>query len=515
MTPATQRQFRPITALPRLSLIRELTYLAFVAMELCWIVPWYRALTPASAAIPLWTAFGLLALLMLVPIYAGRLMSYFGLTPRARRWILAILLLASLFAGLRGLLYREGLASPGELLSRPFRAFSDVSELIPEELVVFLIVLLVWWRGARLAVTILGPSRARFGFLFGFVVFIGFFLMITLATGETPGPLIPLFFFASLLALGLTRVDSLRRLRGARLPFGPGWLGFLVLGSLAIVGLGALLGAWLTRGLEPVLIGALALLVILPLLLVITPLVWLLYLLLRLIASGLAGLPLDFSAGLEALNQLLASLDFLARRLAERLPLGAIATQAPRIKLILTVALITAVFLLVLGAAALRLRRLRPATEQTEEHESVFSTDALLALLRELWAGAFGRLGETGALLNRFGVGRDLFAALSIRRMYLQALRLAASEGYPRAPADTPLEFLPTLGQAFPGREPDSELLTRAYVGVRYGELPDTAAGQDRVRAAFESIRDQALKQVRARKKLPSHHKANKNQVIL
>ncbi len=469
-------------------------------MELCWIVPWYRALTRATAAVPLWEAVGWLGLMILTPIYLTRALNFLEAPVKTRRRILGVLLFLSLFAGLRLLLYRGGGVSLAEMLARPIRAFADVRAIIPDELVVFLIVLFAWWRGVRLAAVPLSPTRARFGFLFGFIVYVGFFFMVTLSTGETPGPLMPLFFFASLIALGLTRVDSLRRLRGARLPFGPAWMAFLLVSDAAIVGTGAALGEWLTGGLEPLLTALLGALIIAPIAIILTPMAWLLLKLLQWIAGGLEGLAFDMSPAIEALQGLLGNLNILAQRLAELLPFGNLAPKAPYIKLALTASLVAGMFLLVLFA----LRRIRQRTpgDQTEQHESAFSSDLLLASLRELWAGALGRLGETGALLGRFGLGSELFAALNIRRMYLHALRLAAEQGHPRGPAETPLEFLPTLGRAFPGREPDGETLTWAYMGVRYGELPDSAAGLEPVRAAYDRLRAQAEEQGKERRSI-------------
>ncbi|MCJ7659805.1 MAG: DUF4129 domain-containing protein, partial [Anaerolineales bacterium] len=73
--------------------------------------------------------------------------------------------------------------------------------------------------------------------------------------------------------------------------------------------------------------------------------------------------------------------------------------------------------------------------------------------------------------------------------------------GDPRPVAQTPLEFLPTLEHTFPGREIDLEDITRAYLRVRYGELPETRQEVDQVEESWERVRVQGLKQLNDKKK--------------
>jgi hypothetical protein len=90
-------------------------------------------------------------------------------------------------------------------------------------------------------------------------------------------------------------------------------------------------------------------------------------------------------------------------------------------------------------------------------------------------------------IASRLGVG-GLFAALTIRRIYAQMIRLAASRGYPRPQANTPYEHLVTLRQAFPNCEADLTQITEAYVGVHYGELPERLEALEEIRMAFERV---------------------------
>ncbi|MCC9075623.1 DUF4129 domain-containing protein [Litorilinea aerophila] len=90
-----------------------------------------------------------------------------------------------------------------------------------------------------------------------------------------------------------------------------------------------------------------------------------------------------------------------------------------------------------------------------------------------------GRLGEGLArlqawwrLLRRFGLGSGLLAALSVQNIYANLTRLARRRGYPRRPAQSPDDYLPTLCQAFPGHQERLARITAAYMQVHYGDIP-------------------------------------------
>src|SRR5690606_4144436 len=76
-------------------------------------------------------------------------------------------------------------------------------------------------------------------------------------------------------------------------------------------------------------------------------------------------------------------------------------------------------------------------------------------------------------LLRRLGLLQQ-FRAASVRRLYRQMCQAATTHGYPRGEAETPFEYLATLGRAWPEGTAEAQLLTAAYVRVRYGEVPET-----------------------------------------
>lgn len=91
-------------------------------------------------------------------------------------------------------------------------------------------------------------------------------------------------------------------------------------------------------------------------------------------------------------------------------------------------------------------------------------------------------------LLRTFDL-RQWLAAMTVRRLYARATREAAKRGFARQAAETPLDFLPRLRQAFPQANAEAALLTDAYIAAHYGEVPDTREALDALRSAWERMR--------------------------
>jgi hypothetical protein len=96
--------------------------------------------------------------------------------------------------------------------------------------------------------------------------------------------------------------------------------------------------------------------------------------------------------------------------------------------------------------------------------------------------------GLARRLLSKLGLWRQWRTAVSIRRIYRHMLKAAAVSGYPRPQAQTPYEYLPTLAQVWPENRQDTELITHAYVKVRYGEIPEDKAEIEAIKAAWQRL---------------------------
>jgi len=125
---------------------------------------------------------------------------------------------------------------------------------------------------------------------------------------------------------------------------------------------------------------------------------------------------------------------------------------------------------------------------------------AAAATVEESVAGEGAGLGDLASrglqkladLLNggrRFGLAEQLRAAATIRRIYAALTALSAQKGVVRPPHQTPLEFLTPLSAAWPDLSAEFRTITRAYVRVHYGQLPENRAGLEAVRRAWRTVR--------------------------
>ena len=103
--------------------------------------------------------------------------------------------------------------------------------------------------------------------------------------------------------------------------------------------------------------------------------------------------------------------------------------------------------------------------------------------------GGRQRVRRLAGLVSRFGIGRRFYAALSVRHVYANLQHLAAERGFPRRPAQTPNDYLPTLEEAFPGHEDAIRHITTLYNAYEYGDIPTGAAEIGRLHAAWDAIR--------------------------
>ena len=88
-----------------LNMWRELTSIALIIMELCWIAPLYYVLARFPTGIDLQRSFVILGLILLGAYLQARLTETLGLNSILRTAIFALFLLSSLLIGLRTLAY--------------------------------------------------------------------------------------------------------------------------------------------------------------------------------------------------------------------------------------------------------------------------------------------------------------------------------------------------------------------------------------------------------------------------
>jgi hypothetical protein len=137
----------------------------------------------------------------------------------------------------------------------------------------------------------------------------------------------------------------------------------------------------------------------------------------------------------------------------------------------------------------LYLERVRKAGQRSEDEE-----EGLEAVT--FGGGLLGRaldgLRNAGRLIGRFGLGRDLLAAISVQNIYANLCRIGRQRGKPRLLSQPPDVYLPALATVFPGEEERLRRITVAYMRVHYGAHPVTDEELAQLRGDYRVLIRQA-----------------------
>lgn len=448
----------------------QVTAALLVAMELCWVVPWYRTVieisyvaSPLRAVLVLGTVMGLSYLLALL-LERLRLLQGLQVVLQA-----AVLGLCLVFGAQL-------------LLNSPaVRAVNGLVSLDPGAVLVILTVLWLWWRGASLARNGLRPVVVWRRFILGLVLFLAHNFIVTRMRaqllGGPPGlELFSFFLLVSLLAMVFSRVAYVGLARGLRKnPFDRRWLASTGLIIAAIVLAAGLLGALLSGQFSLLLdqlAEAITTLVSVLLFLISLPFFIFAYLL-KPLAPFFQSLPRPTPTPLLTPDP---------NGTPANRPLFPAVEPAP-ISLGLQIAIFWGTVLVILAVLLLSRRRLwGNKREGADDYESLLRRGEAGGLLRRAFQAEIDRLAA------RLRPVRRLLAAARIRRIYALLMLLCAQLNHPRPAADTPLEFLPVMGELLPGQMDDLGRITEAYVQVRYGELPETQAEVEAIEAAWRRV---------------------------
>jgi hypothetical protein len=460
---------------------RELVFLALGAMESFVIAPLLAAFLSLLMPVNLLQITGACLGAILAVHYLARALLRSSMHSALRAGLLGLGMLVSGLLVVHQLRHAQtGLFDPTWLAA----IFRDLRQaILSHDVIAFLAVLFLWWRGLLLAQQRLESDTVVSRFRMGLVML----AITTMVSGfilpAPPYQFVFAYFFVSLLGIALARAEEVgQQYGGSRSPFALGWLAILVAASLIVLLLAAGVATLLTGEnvsllVEPMWMALRDVLTVLAYGLV-TVGAWLVRVLLTIVQDV-------FELDLSRLGRLLAPPP------GPELPAepGEPMFAPEQLALARAVGVIGGVLLVVAGVA-LSLRRLRARAERRrdEERESVWEGAHLGQGLRDLLRQGRRRVDEAAAALARSRLGR-LFAALTIRRIYAHANGLAAERGYPRAPYQTPYEYLPALELAFPDNREDLVRITEAYVAVHYGEVLERPQDLATVEAAWASIR--------------------------
>lgn len=464
--------------------------LGLVLMDVCWLYPW-------SALLGTWTdpprENGLLSpatILAILLLSAATTYMLGRLLGRARQAKLTMAGLATLvaIAAVRVEHYSQlgGVDWVGPLLAALAATIGQLSGPV----LAFALALYLWYRGVRIGNQTPTFTDVEGAFRWGIarLAVFGLILVLTRRLEAQTTPYVVGFFFVSLLTLALARLESLRT-RTRAPSVNTQWLGVLIVVASAVVLLALLLGQIVSFDLVLVatrplfnLLGSVLLLiayiVVIPLAFVIE---WLVYLILSLVHP-------DFNRPQpEPLDP--ADLNnALQRFLAEQVP--------PEVLFGLKAAGAALLVVIALAIVVRGLSRWRPsaadADATNEERDSLWDAHtawaAFLAWFRHLFGRRRAQPQVAAASLAEPSSQEDGLALDSVRALYARLLREGEQVGAVRQAPTTPLEHVAALEQSL---EPETsiEVLTAAYIKVRYGDIKVDQGQTDELRDRLARVR--------------------------
>ena len=458
----------------------DLAAIALILVEISWVLPWVHGLLSFSYIAPALASFGVLFLIMFLAYALNRLFDVFQILDQVQLVVQVVVF----FAGL--ILMTQVLLNPSDqgLFSRLLSLQLDVLLLLGTGL-------WLWWRGMRLSREWVDPTvtwgRVRFGLVMHVIYIVGIRPMLAHPFGLG---ILAVFLFFALLSMSVARVASISQYQGAtETPFERSWLAAIFASVSGVVAVATLLAVLLTGQLRFLLD------------------------LFGIAARGLAaGILFLFSIPwliisyllepfLPQLQQYLTDLQLQVTPIStsqfvqptpvpqqEVPPTPAFMAFLPYLvtALFWVLLIILVVFVIRKGARRFSRRRRLSRTEV----ESMLGEGDFLRMLRDRFRNQMQ--AAAGEMLSRLQPRQRQQAAARVRQIYADLMLICQELGRPRPPSSTPLEFLPELKSLFPSQGPQLELVTAAYVRVRYGELPETQQEVDALEKAWARIQEVA-----------------------
>ncbi len=466
----------------RLRAWSEIALLTQVGMEMVWAALWYTGLFEDQLRAAWWGVWLVLWALIAGTYALARLLENTHTRLRLRQAIFLGWILFGALLSLKLILYPGQRTDLIYLLLAPIRSLSGADANVLPFVHIFLAPLLIL-RGVALASALPDVRSALLDFQLGLVaLLLHGLLYLPRHPGFSSAGLF-LFLFLGLLTMSATRIAGVTNFRGGRLArLGPTWAAGILSGALAVVAAGLLIGNFasgfageLVSRIFLVILGLLGMLVVM----LLFPLINVLAALINFIMQTLANrFPADLLANLQ---KSMSGLQSIAGQIFE-----GVRPTLHLMRILLPLAGLGAIIVLVL--VWLRLRELDLQAEP-ETDTAGLPAGSLLGVLR--------RLVRRGLRVSAPLRPAHILAAARIRRVYAELLALCERLGAPRAISLTPLEFLPHAGQLFPGRAGELDLITRAYVQIRYGEYPESREEVEKVMVAWRSVKKDGARMLR------------------
>ncbi len=471
-----------------------LAIVAFIFMEMSWSVVWMQSLNASIALVSqeilLLTSVGIVALTTLVL----RAASNFALKQGIRRILMTACLVISLYIGnilMTGPTFVTNFQGLG---NQKISTFADFLTQIPTWFWVSMIVVILWWRGVWLAKERLGPMLVfdyfRLGIvMFGIFALVGF--LVPLARTINPTIMIFSFLLFGLVSLISSRVSIMGYLRGGgKSPFDRRW--FLAVGISTVGFVTVAYGiATIMTGQAGIFFGLIGGILILIGIVLASPFLAIIYLLTPAINRTRELLPtpvvtpelspLDGAGGVDPGGA------------GGFLLIGQNQLLTPELRgILLLVGLAIVVVFLILSVRWITLQTKESGDDL--EREYLLENKDLLKAFRELFQNRLQSTTDSMRNNRQLSARERQQAAERIRVIYAEFLDLTQDLGYPRNTSATPLEYERELKYIFAENQKDLELVTQAYLAVRYGEMPETENEVSLVNNAWLNIQEQAKK---------------------
>ncbi len=463
---------------------RTVLMLTLAGLEMSWLTPIVMAFHPRSwGRSPLLYLLGLWLIMLLMMAMAHFMTSRQVDSPMFELGVVVAILAIAMIVTRLYVFWNEPITD-FSWLRVPFQAGH------PQRMQVFLLLATLaylWWRGVTFLQRDIGFFVIGFDFRKGVLGLVAGVLLFTGLSGEAADVFVYPFFFFSLMAVALGRVeDKATATSGGEQPFGPEWVGILGISSLAVLAIAALFGlAWslsgfsaLGRAIAPAgsVLGQGVSLILLALLTLLEPFMeWL-------IRAIQENMPTD---GQGPLIQLPADASELFGSELDT----EVWQPSPLLQFIADHVLPVLIVAVVLVVLVLWLERSRRSRRRREREDMRERTDGVeRAGMGGLMQAGLNRIRDIAGLVGQFGLGRRFYAAISVRNIYANVQRLAESRDYPRHQAQTPNDYLADLEAAFPGQEEALARITWAYNAYEYGEVPTDQAELEQLRLAWASV---------------------------
>jgi hypothetical protein len=457
------------------------TVLMLILMDISWITPAYSLLVGWSLGGSAGLAFLVFGAIYLTSYLVASIPKYVDVLIRIIQvMLLAILVLEVVWAASE-LIYFEKQLSLTATFNQYIANLISFSIPFKPELLLSIIVFLLWYRGFTIVNRTIGLGLIRRSFRTGCMVLVGIGVIAVLFNYRLPYLESGLFIFTSLLAMGGARLATLSSMRDSkRVAFKREWVVGLTLMAMVVLVLSLGFGVF-AAGPFATWIGGFLLAV-----------EGYVSNLLKILLAPLINVLGIIFAWFWGLFKAEPELDPMAVEELEEGLEGPIAdvqrfTTDPEFAALLSTLVTIIGILVLLGLVLYAVRRYRKETKPRElgEEDSISIAGSLSDYLR----GIQDRARQAFEGMARINPAARFIAAARIRIIYARLLRLGAKLGEPRAPAVTPIEYLKSLERVFPASMDELELITSAYLRVRYGELPETRGQVEEVESAWAILR--------------------------